>query len=135
MQSQTDSSDAPPLVRDSGDANSSPITSTGPIWERPAAVVSDFPRLDHDLEVAVALIGGGVTGLTTALLLAEAGKRVALLEGRHVAAGVSGHTTAHLTEAIDTRYHELERKFGSEGARLVRESSRAAIETIAQLSG
>jgi glycine/D-amino acid oxidase-like deaminating enzyme/nitrite reductase/ring-hydroxylating ferredoxin subunit len=51
-----------------------------------------------------------------------------------LAAGVSGRTTAHLTEALDTRYHELESKFGREGAALARASSREAIEKIASLA-
>jgi glycine/D-amino acid oxidase-like deaminating enzyme/nitrite reductase/ring-hydroxylating ferredoxin subunit len=108
--------------------------STRPIWESSRDLAA-FAPLDADLQVDVAIIGGGITGLTTALLLAEAGKRVALLESRQLGAGVTGHTTAHLTEVIDTRYHELESKFGRDAARLVRASSRDAIETIAALSG
>lgn len=109
------------------------LNSTGPLWKR-AADASTFPRLEADLSVDVAVVGGGITGVTAALLLAEAGQRVALLEGRQIAAGVTGHTTAHLTEAIDLRYHRIEGKFGRDAAKLVRESSRAAIEKIATLS-
>jgi glycine/D-amino acid oxidase-like deaminating enzyme/nitrite reductase/ring-hydroxylating ferredoxin subunit len=87
------------------------------------------------VQVDVAVVGGGITGVTTALLLAESGKRVALLEARQLGAGVTGHTTAHLTEIVDTRYHELESKLGRETAQLVRASSRAAIEKIAELAG
>jgi glycine/D-amino acid oxidase-like deaminating enzyme/nitrite reductase/ring-hydroxylating ferredoxin subunit len=90
--------------------------------------------LEADLHADVAVVGGGITGVTTALLLASAGKRVALLETRHLGAGVTGSTTAHLTEALDTRYHELESSFGAEGARLARASSRAAIEKISELA-
>ncbi|HEY6081721.1 MAG TPA: FAD-dependent oxidoreductase [Polyangiaceae bacterium] len=79
----------------------------------------------------VAVVGGGITGLTTALLLAEAGKRVVLLEGRRLGAGVTGATTAHLTEVVDTRYHRLASSFGRDGAEQVRASSRDAIELIA----
>lgn len=86
------------------------------------------------MHAEVAVIGGGITGLTTAVLLAEAGKRVTLLEARRLGAGVSGKTTAHLTEALDTRYHDLESKFGSEGAALARASSREAIEKIASFA-
>jgi glycine/D-amino acid oxidase-like deaminating enzyme/nitrite reductase/ring-hydroxylating ferredoxin subunit len=110
------------------------MRSTRPLWQRPLQPPS-FPPLSADLHVEVAVVGGGITGLTTALLLAEAGKRVALLEARQLGAGVTGHTTAHLTEAIDTRYHELESKLGRDAARLVRASSRAAIEKIAELAG
>lgn len=106
--------------------------STQPLWSRSS--FRRFPRLEVDLHTDVAVIGGGITGLTTALLLAEAGKRVALLETRQLAAGVSGKTSAHLTEALDTRYHQLESKFGREGAALARASSREAIEKIASLA-
>jgi glycine/D-amino acid oxidase-like deaminating enzyme/nitrite reductase/ring-hydroxylating ferredoxin subunit len=93
-----------------------------------------YPKLDHDeLFVDVAVVGGGITGVTAALLLKLAGKKVALLEARHVGSGVTSGTTGHLTEAIDTPYRDLERSFGSDGAALVAASSRAAIETIAEL--
>jgi len=108
------------------------VRSTGACWQR-----SNFPQfgtLEKDLETEVAIVGGGITGLTTAVLLAEAGKRVALFESRQLAAGVSGLTTAHLTEALDARYHQLEADFGLLGARLARESTRAAIDKIAELS-
>lgn len=92
------------------------------------------PRLDRDdLHVDVAIVGGGITGITAGVLLKLAGKRVAVLEARRVGSGVTGGTTAHITEAIDTRYHVLESKFGRAGARLAAESSRAAIELIAEL--
>ena len=91
-----------------------------------------YPRLDRDkLAVDVAVVGGGISGVTTALLLKLAGKKVALLEARRIGSGVTGGTTGHLTEAIDTRYRDLERSFGADGAALVAASSRVAIETIA----
>lgn len=108
------------------------LLSTQPLWRRPA--FARFPRLDADVHADVAVVGGGITGLTTALLLAEQGKRVALLESRQLGAGVSGATTAHLTEALDARYHVLEGRFGTDGARLARESTRAALSKIAELA-
>lgn len=106
------------------------MRSGAPFWPKPEHA-HKLPALTADLTVDVAVVGGGITGLTCALILAEAGKRVALLEARQVGAGVSGATTAHATEVIDTRYYELESKFGREQAALVRASSRDAIELIA----
>lgn len=109
------------------------MKATQPLWSRSS--LRRFPKLEADETTEVAVVGGGITGLTSALLLAQAGKRVVLLEARQLAAGVSGRTTAHLTEALDTRYHRLESKFGRDGAALARASSREAIEKIALLAG
>jgi glycine/D-amino acid oxidase-like deaminating enzyme/nitrite reductase/ring-hydroxylating ferredoxin subunit len=93
-----------------------------------------YPSFDLvDLEVDVAVVGGGITGVTTALLLKLAGKRVAVLEARRIGSGVTSGTTGHLTEVVDTRYSELEKRFGAKGAAQVAASSRAAIEQIAEL--
>lgn len=93
-----------------------------------------FPPLLQDISVDVAIVGGGITGLTCAMLLADAGKSVALLEARTLGSGVSNRSTVHMTEILDTRYHAIESKFGREAARLVAESSRAAIEQAATLA-
>lgn len=107
-------------------------TSKHPIWVRPPIEWS--APLSHDLRVDVAVVGGGITGITAALNLVKAGKRVALLEGRTMMSGESGNTTAHLTTAIDTRYTTIKKNFGQEAARLVFRASRDAINQIATFS-
>jgi glycine/D-amino acid oxidase-like deaminating enzyme/nitrite reductase/ring-hydroxylating ferredoxin subunit len=92
-----------------------------------------FEPLRGDLHVDVAIVGAGITGLTAALLLAERGRSVAVLERDSVGAGETGNTTAHLTVALDARYHYIRRKYGAEEAKLVADASRAAIEKIAEL--
>jgi glycine/D-amino acid oxidase-like deaminating enzyme/nitrite reductase/ring-hydroxylating ferredoxin subunit len=110
------------------------MNGSASLWVATSSSVS-YPTLrGGDLRVDVAIVGAGVTGVTAALLLAEAGKTVVVLEARQVASGVTGNTTAHLTEILDTRYHELERTFGLEGARHARDSSRLAIELIGKLA-
>lgn len=93
----------------------------------------DFPPLSGDLDVDVAIIGGGITGLTAAWLLKRAGKKVAVLEMHRILSGQTGQTTAHLTELLDTPYTTLTKDFGEKGAHLAASSSRAAIEQIASL--
>ena len=91
---------------------------------------TSYPALAGDLEVDVAIVGAGLTGLVAAWLLTSAGKRVAVLEQGRIVSGETGHTTAHVTELVDTRYHVIERDFGREGARLVARSSHEAIDWI-----
>ncbi|MFY2556752.1 FAD-dependent oxidoreductase [Corallococcus terminator] len=93
----------------------------------------DFPALAGDLTVDVVVIGGGITGLTTAWLLKRAGKQVAVVEMNRILSGQTGQTTAHLTELLDTPYATLRRDFGEKGARMAASSSRAALEQVATL--
>jgi glycine/D-amino acid oxidase-like deaminating enzyme/nitrite reductase/ring-hydroxylating ferredoxin subunit len=92
-----------------------------------------WPALDRDLEVDVAVVGGGIAGVTAARLLGRAGLRVALVEARRLGDGDTGHTTAHLTELLDEGYATIRSHFGRDGAALAAESQRAAIRRIADL--
>jgi len=90
-----------------------------------------FPSLAADVEVDVAIVGAGITGVTAALLLTRAGSKVALLESRRIGSGETGKTTAHLTEVLDLRFRRLISKFGQSGAALAVRGHRAAIQQIA----
>ena len=63
--------------------------------------------LEEPLDVAV--IGGGIAGLTTAYLLSKSGKKVAVIEDGYVGSGETGRTTAHITHALDDRYYNIEK--------------------------
>ncbi|WP_158895415.1 FAD-dependent oxidoreductase [Amycolatopsis anabasis] len=82
-------------------------------------------------EAEVVVLGAGIAGLTTAYLLARAGRTVAVLEAREVGAGVSGHTTAKLTTQHAVKYEPLERHRGAEAAARYAASQAAALEWIA----
>jgi len=81
------------------------------------------------------VVGAGITGITTAHLLAQAGKRVIVIEMRGVGSGETGNTTAHLTEVLDARYHRISQKFGQQSAQHVAESKRKAIDYIERCVG
>jgi glycine/D-amino acid oxidase-like deaminating enzyme/nitrite reductase/ring-hydroxylating ferredoxin subunit len=97
------------------------------------AEAPSFPPLERDLLVEVAVLGGGITGLTSALLLAQAGIQVALLEANAIGAGVSGHTTAKLTSLHGLKYERLAQRFGDEIAGAYGAANEAGIETVAKL--
>lgn len=94
---------------------------------------TSFPALDRDAKVDVAVVGGGIVGVTTALLLAQAGATVALLEADRVVTGVTGHTTAKITSLHTLVYADLARRLGAEGARLYGEANEAGLDTIRRL--
>ncbi|HEX3206304.1 MAG TPA: FAD-dependent oxidoreductase, partial [Propionibacteriaceae bacterium] len=72
------------------------------IWlDPPPTIESD--RFDSDAHYDVAVVGAGLTGLATALLLARAGRRVVVLEARSVGAVTTGHSTAKVSLLQGTR--------------------------------
>ena len=90
-----------------------------------------FPVLpETGLEVDVAVVGGGIAGVTAALLLKQSGKRVAVLESRQIGCGETGHTTAHVTAIQDMPFRIIQSKFGREGARRIVAAGIQAIELI-----
>jgi glycine/D-amino acid oxidase-like deaminating enzyme/nitrite reductase/ring-hydroxylating ferredoxin subunit len=103
---------------------------TNSVWSE-ATPAPPYPPLEGNVAVDVAVIGGGITGITAALLLSRAGRRVAVVEARRIGKGETGKTTAHLTEALDVPYEKLVSRFGVDGARLAAAGQRAAIERIA----
>lgn len=90
-----------------------------------------FPSLASNVTVDVAIVGGGITGITTAYLLKKNGYRVALLERERCCRIDTGHTTAHLTCVTDQRLHRLAKTFGKDRARAAWEAGLAAIDQIA----
>jgi glycine/D-amino acid oxidase-like deaminating enzyme/nitrite reductase/ring-hydroxylating ferredoxin subunit len=92
---------------------------------------SGFPPLHGDLIVDVAIVGGGIAGLTTAMLLKKAGKTVAVVDARKIAEGVSGHTTAKVTSLHQLIYADLLENLGIDKARIYAESNQAALEQVA----
>src|SRR5205823_4500997 len=85
---------------------------------------------EHDLHTDVVIIGAGITGLTTAYLLAKAGRSVAVLERGQVVERDSAQTSAHLTMATDAGLVELIARFGRDHAQAVWHAGLAAIAAI-----
>lgn len=102
-----------------------------PLWA-PIESTGSEP-LNADLQVEVLVIGAGIAGLTSAYLLARAGKQVHVVEARALGGTMSQRTTAHLVTALDDRIHQLERWHGQKNARLAVEGHAAAIEQIETL--
>jgi len=71
----------------------------------------------EELLVDVAIIGGGITGISVALALAEAGRSVVILEMRGLAEGGTGYTTAKEAPGDNIIYRQLSNDQGPDAAR------------------
>ena len=102
---------------------------TKPYWQEASPAVAR-PALDRDVEVDVAVIGAGITGLTAAYLLKRAGLKVAVLDRRRTGGVDSGQTTAHVTCVTDLDLSEMVKTFGRDHAQAVWDGGMAAIDQI-----
>ncbi|KAB7704398.1 FAD-dependent oxidoreductase [Bacillus aerolatus] len=100
-----------------------------PYW-RDFIDLPEFPRLEKDIQVDVVIVGGGMTGITSAYLLVNEGLKVAILEAGKLLNGTTGHTTAKVTAQHDVIYDEFIQNFGRSKARLYYEANTDALSFI-----
>lgn len=91
------------------------------------------PLSPSDKEIDIAIIGGGITGITTAYYLAKAGRQVALLEQGVLLQGDTSLTTAFVTHAIDANLQDLKKTFDEETAKNAWQSAKETIDEIERL--
>ena len=94
-----------------------------------------LPRSRSGGRAEVVVIGGGVTGCSCALTLAERGVRVRLYEAREIAGGASGRNGGFALRGATAPYDEARRDLGDERARLVMELTERALDRMEQLAG
>jgi glycine/D-amino acid oxidase-like deaminating enzyme/nitrite reductase/ring-hydroxylating ferredoxin subunit len=111
------------------DTTSHPGGETISIWQGTFTVPS-YEKLTQSVTTDCCVVGAGIAGLSTAYLLAKAGKHVVVIDDGPIGGGETGRTTAHLTNAMDDRIYQLEKLHGEEGARMIVESHGAAIHRI-----
>lgn len=83
-----------------------------------------------DKSFDVVIVGGGVTGITTGLLLQKAGRSVMIAEANNIGFGTTGGTTAHLNSFMEASFSQLIKNFGEDNARLVAKAARQALDLI-----
>ena len=92
-----------------------------------------FPEASDDLRADVCVIGGGYTGLSAALHLAEAGVDVALVDAHRVGFGASGRNGGQLGSGQRLEQDELEKTVGPDAARKLWELSEDAKQLVKEL--
>ena len=89
-------------------------------------------NIPFNREYDVVIVGGGMTGITTALLLQESGQRCLLIEAENLCYGTTGGTTAHLNTLLDTPYSTIRKNFSKETATAVADAASKALSLIRQ---
>lgn len=95
--------------------------------------VTSYESRPYDLGSSsfdIAIVGGGITGITLGLLLQKAGKKCVVIEAKNLCYGTTGGTTAHLNTLLDNPYSNIVKDFGKEGGQIVARATREAIGLI-----
>lgn len=104
---------------------------TTSVW-RATAPEARFPMLQEEINTDVVIIGGGITGVTLALNLAEQGVPAVLLEAREVGFGSTGNSTGNLYETLSRGIHQIVDRWDKDIAHAVTVARRTAVEQIEQ---
>ncbi|HET7370927.1 MAG TPA: FAD-dependent oxidoreductase [Gammaproteobacteria bacterium] len=94
---------------------------------------AEFPPLTENIDADVAIVGGGITGITTALQLSRAGRSVALVEANSIGSSATGDSTGNLYATVDEHLFRIKEKWDARTMKAVVESRRIALDTVGTL--
>lgn len=100
------------------------------LWQANVDDYQNRPAPDAAQTFDVVIVGGGMTGIVTALLLQKSGKRCLVAEAHTLCFGTTGGTTAHLNTFFDTPYNTIQQDFGTNGARLAATAAKQALALV-----
>ena len=91
---------------------------------------TDYPELEGSLSVDICIVGGGFSGVATALELAERGYRVAVLEARKIGWGATGRNGGQLIRGIGEEPEQFRNQIGSDGVEAIHRMGYEAVELV-----
>jgi glycine/D-amino acid oxidase-like deaminating enzyme/nitrite reductase/ring-hydroxylating ferredoxin subunit len=100
------------------------------LWQDSAHLFTSKSIADTSFVYDVIIAGGGITGITTALLLQEAGKKCLVLEANNLCFGTTGGTTAHLNTLLDTPYSTIAKNFNKDTSKNIAKVTSEAIALV-----
>jgi gamma-glutamylputrescine oxidase len=100
--------------------------------DEPAA---PLPNVELDGPADVAVVGGGITGCSCALALAEAGMRVRLIEAREIAGGASGRNGGFALRGGAAPYPVLAESIGGDATAALWRWTEEELQALADLAG
>ena len=93
---------------------------------------TNYPQLEGDIDVDVAIVGGGFSGVATAVELGERGYNVALLESNRIGWGASGRNGGQIIGGYGRDPSAHRARIGSDGVAVVEEMGWECVEIIKQ---
>lgn len=103
------------------------------LWASTATPATVYPPLSGDVTADCVIVGGGYTGLSTALHLAERGLRVALLEANEPGWGASGRNGGQVIPGLKLGPSEMRAKYGDERGRRLTKTVGATADLVFEL--
>lgn len=100
------------------------------LWQATLSDTVSLPALTGGESADVVIIGGGISGVTTAMLLSLTGKKVILLEAKHIGFGTTGNSTGNLYSVVDEHLSDIKKKWNSDVMRALVHSRSSAIDLI-----
>lgn len=107
--------------------------STPSLWQETTCSFQLPTQTSVPKEIDIAIVGGGITGITTAYYLAKTGKQIALLEQGKILQGDTALTTAFFSQALEATLTDLVKTFDETTAKNIWTSAQETIETVANL--
>lgn len=100
------------------------------LWQGTITPYQPTGRANKNTVYDVIIVGAGITGISTALQLQEAGKQCLVVEAANIGFGTTGGTTAHLNTLLDTPYYTIQQNFNKESAQQIAAAAANAITFI-----
>jgi len=101
-------------------------------WDNGAWI--ELPRLQRDMITDFVIVGAGVSGLSAAFVLAEAGISVVVIDAAGIGAGMTRRSTAHISVAVDGGWRKMVPHLGLRNASLLAREYRKGIDSICNLA-
>lgn len=93
-----------------------------------------YPALDKNIKVDIAIIGGGIAGISAAYMLNKEGLNAAVIEAGRILQGTTGHTTAKITSQHGLIYSKIKTQMSEEFAKQYADANETAIRTIERIT-
>jgi len=94
----------------------------------------NYPTVEEDLKLDVAIVGGGITGILCAYLLSTKGLKIAIIEADRILQGTTGHTTAKITSQHGLIYSKIKNQLSEELAKQYADANESAIRMIEKIA-